>query len=145
MQRRLDLCSPQNSSCTNEDVWEDSVKVLTGLPAPTENQQASGCGMIRGPARPEQGLESFILRLPELVMTSSPTEMKSYRICLPVQETWVPLPGSGRSPWRRKQQPTPAFFPGKSHGQRSLGGYSPWGRKESDTTERPNNVSASQF
>ena len=30
----------------------------------------------------------------------------------------------------------PVFLPGKSHGQRSLVGYSPWGRKESDTTER---------
>ena len=29
---------------------------------------------------------------------------------------------------------TPVFFPGKSHGQRSLAGYSPWGHKESDTT-----------
>ena len=37
--------------------------------------------------------------------------------------------------WRRKWQPTPVFFPGKSHGQRSLVGYSPWGRKGSDTTE----------
>ena len=33
--------------------------------------------------------------------------------------------------WRRKWQPTPAFLPGKFHGQRSLGGYSPWGHKES--------------
>ena len=32
--------------------------------------------------------------------------------------------------------PTPVFFPGKSQGQRSLAGYSPWGHKESDTTER---------
>ena len=31
-------------------------------------------------------------------------------------------------PWRRKQQPTPVFLPGKSHGQRSLAGYSSWGR-----------------
>ena len=36
-------------------------------------------------------------------------------------------------PWRRKWQPTPLFLPGKSHGQRSLVGYSPWGCKESDT------------
>ena len=35
-------------------------------------------------------------------------------------------------PWRRKWQPTPAFFPGKFHGQRSLVGYSPWGHKKSD-------------
>ena len=32
-------------------------------------------------------------------------------------------------PWRRKWQPTPVFFPGKSHGQRSLAGYNPWGHK----------------
>ena len=39
-------------------------------------------------------------------------------------------------PWRRKWQPTPIVLPGKFHGQRSLVGYSPWGRKESDTTEQ---------
>ena len=37
---------------------------------------------------------------------------------------------------RRKWQPTPVILPGKFHGLRSLVGYSPWGRKESDTTER---------
>ena len=42
-----------------------------------------------------------------------------------MQETWV---------W--KWQPTPVFMPGKSHGPRSLVGYSSWGWKESDTTER---------
>ena len=35
-------------------------------------------------------------------------------------------------PWRRKWQPTPVFSPGKSQGQRSLEGYSPWGHKELD-------------
>ena len=35
-----------------------------------------------------------------------------------------------------KWHPTPGLLPGKSHGQRSLVGYSPWGRKESDTTEQ---------
>ena len=39
-------------------------------------------------------------------------------------------------PWRRKWQSTPVLLPGKSHRQRSLVGYSPRGRKESDTTER---------
>ena len=33
-------------------------------------------------------------------------------------------------PWRRAQQPTPVFLPGEPHGQRSLVGYSPWGRTE---------------
>ena len=37
--------------------------------------------------------------------------------------------------WRRKWQPTPVFLPGKSHGWRTLAGYSPWGHKELDTTE----------
>ena len=43
---------------------------------------------------------------------------------------------STQSNWRRKWQSTPVLLPGKSHGQRSLVGYSPWVRKESDTTER---------
>ena len=45
-------------------------------------------------------------------------------------DSWV-----GKIPWRREWPPTPVFLPGKSHGQRSLVGYSLWGRKESDTTE----------
>ena len=44
---------------------------------------------------------------------------------------------TGVACWRRRQwHPTPVLLPGKSHGQRSLIGCSPWGRKESDTTER---------
>ena len=38
-------------------------------------------------------------------------------------------------PWRRKWQLTPVFLPGEFHGQRNLVGYSPWGGKESDTTD----------
>ena len=40
------------------------------------------------------------------------------------------------APPENKPQPTPVFLPGKSHEQRSLAGYSPWGHKESDTPER---------
>ena len=46
------------------------------------------------------------------------------------------IPGSRRSPGEGKWQPTAVFLPGKSHGQRSLMGYTPWSRKESDMTER---------
>ena len=46
------------------------------------------------------------------------------------------IPGLGRFPWRREWQPTPLFLPGEHHGQRSLVGYSPWGHKELDITER---------
>ena len=44
-------------------------------------------------------------------------------------------PRNGKIPWRRARQPTPVFLPGESHGQRSLVGYSPWGCKQSDTTQ----------
>ena len=45
------------------------------------------------------------------------------------------VPGPGRSPGGGISKPTPIFLPGKSHRQRSLAGYSPWGHKESNTTE----------
>ena len=49
-------------------------------------------------------------------------------------ETWVQSPG-----WEdlleKGMATTPVFLPGEFHEQRSLAGYSPWGRKESDTTE----------
>ena len=38
-------------------------------------------------------------------------------------------PCTGKNLWRRKWQPTSVFLPGKSHGQRNLAGYSPWGHK----------------
>ena len=45
-------------------------------------------------------------------------------------DSWI-----GQIPWKRKWQSTSVFLPGEFHGQRSLAGYSPWGHKESDTTE----------
>ena len=54
---------------------------------------------------------------------------------LAMQETWF-NPWVGKIPWRRERLPTPVFWPGEFHGQRSLAGYSPWGCKELDMTER---------
>ena len=45
-------------------------------------------------------------------------------------------PWIGKIPWRRAWQPTPVFWPGESHGQRSLAEYSPWGCQELNTTEQ---------
>ena len=42
----------------------------------------------------------------------------------------------GKIPWQRKWQPTAVTLPGKSRGQRSLAGCSPWGHRHSDTTAR---------
>ena len=64
-----------------------------------------------------------------------PWWLRRLSVCLqcrrPGFDPWV-----GKILWRRKRQSTPVLLPGKSHGQRSLVGYSPWGHKESDTTER---------
>ena len=65
---------------------------------------------------------------------------KKTKTHLPMQETKDPrvsslCPWVGKIPWRRAWRPTPVFLPGESHGQRSLVGYSPWGCRESDTTE----------
>ena len=49
-------------------------------------------------------------------------------------ETWLDS-WVKKIPWRKKWLPTPLFLPGEFHGQRSLVGYSPWGRKESDRSE----------
>jgi len=43
---------------------------------------------------------------------------------------------AGDLDWRRKWLPTPVFLLGEFHGQGSLRGYSPWGHKDSDTTQR---------
>ena len=73
-------------------------------------------------------------------------------VCLkyggPGFDPWV-----GKIRWSRKWQPTSAFLSGKFHGQRSLVSYSPWGCKESGTTEhasiphynRANDLSVSFF
>ena len=70
-----------------------------------------------------------------------------YHICYSASEPWGFLGGSvvwisacqcrrcmldsqsSKIPWIRKWQPTPVFLPGKSHGQRSLEDYSPWGHR----------------
>ena len=70
-------------------------------------------------------------------MRSGDSLMAQPRKNLPeVQETemWVWSMGQ-EDLWRRKWQSIPVFLPGKSHGQRRLVGYSPWGCKEADTTE----------
>ena len=52
----------------------------------------------------------------------------------PIQETQFD-PWVRKIPWRREWLPMPVFLPGEFRGQRSLLGYSPWGHKESNTTE----------
>ena len=63
-----------------------------------------------------------------LVVKNPPANAEDIKRC--GFQIWV-----RKIPWRRAWQPTPVFLPGESHGQISLAGYSPWGHKESDTTE----------
>ena len=56
--------------------------------------------------------------------TEATCQSRSHRL-----DPWV-----RKIPWRSNWQPSPVFLPGKSHGQRNLVGYSPWGHKESDMT-----------
>ena len=56
-------------------------------------------------------------------------------LCLLIMSGTEHLFMSGLHFLLRKWQPTPVSLRGKSHGQRSPVGYSPWGHKESDTTE----------
>ena len=76
-----------------------------------------------------------LLAIPWTAAYQAPLSMEFSR-----QEYWsgLPLP-SPKFPLlqgKRKWQPIPVFLLGKFQGQRSLAGYSPWGHKESDTTER---------
>ena len=52
-----------------------------------------------------------------------------------IQETWAQFL-DWEDPLEKEMATHSSILPGESHGQRSLAGYSPWGRKESDTTER---------
>ena len=52
-----------------------------------------------------------------------------------IPDTWL-NPWVGKIPWRKEWLSIPVFWPGKSHGQRSWVGDSPWDLKESDMTER---------
>ena len=56
-----------------------------------------------------------------------------------MQETQVQSLG-WEGPQKKGMATTLVFLPGEFHGQRSLGGYSPWGRKELDMTEATNNT-----
>ena len=60
----------------------------------------------------------------------SEANMSASNVGKPGFNPWV-----GKIPWSRKWQPTPVFLPEESPGRRSLIGYSPQGRKESDMTE----------
>ena len=138
-------CSPPGSSACG-----DSLGKNTGV----------GCQALLQKEIPTQGLNLGLLHcrriLYHLSHQGSPshvyvymylyiyTYIYTYRyICIymsftggsDVKESACNAGDMGLIPWRRKWQPTPVYLLGESHGQRNLAVYSPWGFKESDTTE----------
>ena len=87
---------------------------------------------IRGSCHIWRDQKSLYLGCPQSTTSLVAQTVKRLLQCgRPGFDPWV-----GKIPWRRKWQSIPLLLPGKSHGLRSLVGYNPWGRKESDTTER---------
>ena len=74
----------------------------------------------------------FPLNLSYIALVAQMVKVSAYNVGDPGS-----IPGSERSPGEGNGNPLQySFLPGKSHGRKSLVGYSPWGRKESDTTEQ---------
>ena len=69
----------------------------------------------------------YVEGFPGAQMVKNPPAMQETR---PGFDPWV-----RKIPWRREWKPTPFFLSGELHGQRILAGYSPWGHRDSDTTE----------
>ena len=64
------------------------------------------------------------------------TNQEGHKSCSGRSNCILDQDGNNEAKGRRQWHPTPVLLPGESHGRRSLAGYSPWGHKESDTTER---------
>ena len=99
--------------------------VVKNLPASAGDVRDSGS--IPGSERSPGEGNGIPLRL---LQWGSPVaqRVKNLPALQETQETHIQSLGQ-EDPWRRKWQPTPVFLPGKSHGQRSLAGYSPRHRR----------------
>ena len=71
----------------------------------------------------------FLFPRPLLCLWALLETPKKESLCPHILSPWI-----RKIPWGRKWQPTPVFLLGKSHEQRSLVGYSPWGHKDLDMT-----------
>ena len=99
--------------------------------------QMATCSLCPQGQRKRKHWSLFFLTPSQRIPTHIPKAPPPNIIILGIMASMYELLGGGRhKTWRRQWHPTPVFLPGKSHGRRRLVGCSPWGRKESDTTER---------
>ena len=115
---RLLISSPMSGAGRLAVSWAGGMHVCFGV------GPCQGCKLLAAKASwAHLGLFKLICLYPKN-QPGLPWWLRQYRICLhcrrPGFHPWV-----GKIPWRRAWQLTPVFFPGKSHGQRSLAGYSP--------------------
>ena len=98
-----------------------------------------GCHFLLQGVFPTQGSDPGLLHcrwiLYQLSHEGSPSHPFGCHVALGLSSV-INIADSHGYLWRRQWHPTPVLLSGKCHGQRSLVGCSPWGREESDTTER---------
>ena len=134
------LYSPWNSLGQNTGVG--SLSLLQGSSQPSDGTQVSHIagGLFTGWATRVMILEYSQIKVLMSSFFHVNINLQASQVAWVVKNPPVNA-GDVRDPWmgkiscRRTWQPTPVFLPGESRGQRSLAGYSPWGRKESDTTQ----------
>ena len=123
---------PAACGCWEVSTGWDVLCLPTGQPAQPPpckfRLQSSCCSQLQ----PHTRVLAFSLMFPPLRASQVVLVVKN----LPAKQEMRVQSLGQEDPRSRKWKPTPVFLPGKSHGQRSLVGYTPWGHKESDMTER---------
>ena len=114
--------APGNLKSENTERLHPGIFTVTSPHPAMLTKLCSRCSLWGPPQRPVLG-----------TLPCFPADSDSKEYSCHVEDTLF-HPWVRNTPWRRKWQPTPVFFPGGSHGQRSLAGYSPRGCKESDMT-----------
>ena len=80
--------------------------------------------------------ETHVHQVRDAIQPSHPRSSPSPAVNPSQRQSLLQLYSSNSIKRRKQWHPTPILLPGKSHGQRSLVGCSPWGHEESDTAER---------
>ena len=122
--------SQRKRKLTNIRIWLEERKINTAQVIFSLYPRAGRGGDFPEDCQmPQEGNRALPPRVhPIRICEMRPRLLHVSRIHLPMQEMQVQSLGWD-IPWRKKWQSTPVFLPGKSHGERNLAGYSPWGRR----------------